>query len=229
MVSTVDDLTGLGKALTGLTEITKELRAFVFSLVGPAGEEAGMLLQDKIKYLRFKNILRTFEKAEKLLREKGITPQPVGLPVLVPVMEGSSLSEDENLVEKWAGLLASAAAGNSVHSSYPKILEQLTPIEARLLDSAYSSQNENSYYSVGRAIVGVDVHPLRAQEGITEDQFLVFAENLSRLGLWISVDGVNPYQDALFWSSSATERRFDFVALTALGIDFIRACQGPKP
>ena len=41
------------------------------------------------------------------------------------------------MIDKWAGLLASSAAGNEVHSSFPQLLSQLSSCDAKLLDGLY--------------------------------------------------------------------------------------------
>jgi hypothetical protein len=139
-----EDLIGFGKALASIPELTKELREFISKLLWPAGEETGELLRDKVKFLRFKNAVRTVQKAEQLLRDHGISPKSISLKTLIPIVEGCSIEEeDDNLVSKWAGLLASAAAGDPVHSSYPKILAELTSVEARILDAMYQRFIEN--------------------------------------------------------------------------------------
>ena len=143
-----EDLVGIGKAVAGISNLTKEVREFILSLLGPSAEEMGQLLADKIKYLRLKNAVRTFQKAQQLLHDQGIEPNAVNLKIFIPILEGSSLEENEDLVSKWAALLASAAAGDPIHPSYPKILGELTPEDARLLDYIYAKNpDEKAVFS----------------------------------------------------------------------------------
>ncbi|MEM6868648.1 MAG: Abi-alpha family protein [Cyanobacteria bacterium P01_C01_bin.121] len=132
-----DDLLGIGQAASALS---KPLEDFLNKLLGPAAEEAGQLLSDRIRYMRFKNSLHILEQAKREMDLRGIIPDTIPLKTLVPILEGASLEdEDENLQAKWANLLTSAASGDATHPSYPKILSELTSTEARILDHVYKT------------------------------------------------------------------------------------------
>ena len=63
-----------------------------------------------------------------------------------PLLEGAALEDDENLSNKWAGLLASAATSNEAehsHPSFPRILSEMSPREALILDKLYRVGGEN--------------------------------------------------------------------------------------
>jgi hypothetical protein len=135
-----DDLLGLGKAADALS---KPLQDFLTKLLGPAASEAGELLADRVRYLRWKNTLHILEQSKQELDKRKLTVQNIPLKTLFPILEGASLeSDDENLQTKWSNLLVSAASGNSTHPSYPKILSELTSAEAKLLDYLYSQYLE---------------------------------------------------------------------------------------
>lgn len=78
----------------------------------------------------------------EFLNASGITPHAVSVKVLVPLLDGASLEDEENeeMIDRWAALLAHAAAGAPVEMvlpSFPRILAELSPAEAVLLDSLY--------------------------------------------------------------------------------------------
>jgi hypothetical protein len=101
-------------------------------------QELGQLFSDPVRNYRIKQTLKRVKEMRKLLAASGIQPKSVPLKTLYPILEGCSLEEDtSDLVSKWVGLLASAAAGNLVHPSYPKILAELTSTEAKILDAMY--------------------------------------------------------------------------------------------
>jgi hypothetical protein len=132
----VDGLTEIGKVVGSLAQ---PVQGFLGKLLGPASSEAGELLADNIRFIRWKNTLKILEKAQKEMEIRGIQPKEVPLKTLLPVLEGASLeSDDVNLQDKWANLLISAASGNLSRPSYPKILSELVQSEAQILDYLYA-------------------------------------------------------------------------------------------
>jgi hypothetical protein len=85
-------------------------RGLIQKMFGPAAEEIGLMLGDKARVYRLKNLLSVIAKTDELLRAKSIDPHSVPLRTLLPIIEGASMEDDEALSRKWAGLLASAAA-----------------------------------------------------------------------------------------------------------------------
>jgi hypothetical protein len=60
------------------------------------------------------------------------------LKTLLPILESASLEDDEDLHDRWANLLANAAAFDGrVHPSFTQILQGLTGSEAKFLDAIY--------------------------------------------------------------------------------------------
>jgi Abortive infection alpha len=55
---------------------------------------------------------------------------------VIPLLEAASLQDDDELIERWAGLLANATdpAGSPVEPGFPDVLRQLSPVDARLFD-----------------------------------------------------------------------------------------------
>jgi hypothetical protein len=229
-----DDPIGVSQALQAISELTKEFRQFVLALVGPGAEETGQLLADKIRYLRFKNAFRTFQRAHDLLRQAGVQPKSINLKLLVPILEGCSLEEDDDLTSKWAGLLASAAAGEQIPPSYAKILSELSPGEARLLNlvdewnekiSAVASERQDKpsgHSHPGDVILdrtGLSGHSLLKRTGLTEQELpRVMFDLDARHGL-VHFYGQKwkPDLDGL-WQ----------MRLTPFGDDFVRVCRGPQ-
>jgi hypothetical protein len=119
----------------GAEALTKPAEEFLSKVAGTPGAEVGELLADRVRFRRFRNQLRIVEKAQKMLAEAGIEPGMVPLGVLAPLLDGASWEEDDSMSVRWASLLASAAIEDvSVPPSFPEILRQLRPIEARMLD-----------------------------------------------------------------------------------------------
>jgi hypothetical protein len=62
--------------------------------------------------------------------------------VAIPLIQGGSLEEDDWLQDRWAALLVNAADASShveVRRAFISILEDLTPLDAKMLEKIYSS------------------------------------------------------------------------------------------
>ena len=127
-------------AKTGIPAAFEAAKEFLGKIAGPAAKEVGLLLQDKVRIYRFYNQLKILAKAQKMLNEAGVSPISVPLRTLLPLLEGAALEEEDDLSTKWAALLANAATPNSplaIYPSFPHILSQLFPRDARVLDAIY--------------------------------------------------------------------------------------------
>lgn len=132
-------------------EIAKK---YIDKIVDAPLKELGGLLADKVNYWRFKNKINTILKAKKFLEDKGIDPKKALPETVVPLLESSSDTEDDNLSDMFAGLLAShlsAKSSSVVHPSYAKVLSQLAPSDAYLLRELHKriTNSGKAYNSVG--------------------------------------------------------------------------------
>lgn len=89
---------------------------FLGKLLGPAISESGQLIGDQIRYRRFKNQVILFTKAKTLLEEKGIKPKQLNLKVLSPLVEYSSLEEDEKMQKTWSNVTANISTYDTEQS-----------------------------------------------------------------------------------------------------------------
>jgi hypothetical protein len=201
--------------LDSLSELTKEVRQLVCDMLGPAAKEVGAAFGEQLKYWRFKRAIRILEKTSAILREKNIQPTAVNLKLLVPLLEGASLEEDDDLVARWAALLASAAAADFVHPSFPKILSELTPIEARILDQIYDGHSGEKF---------LVTKLLPDLEALSEEQINVAFNNLFRQQLCEPETFVTGPK----WDQAYSEVKQSGLRLTPFGKDFVRACRGPS-
>ena len=82
-------------------------------ILGDSVMEANALIGDQIRFWRWRNQLRILERANDILKQKGISPKKVSPKVLVPLIEAASLEDDPSLQEMWARLIASACQEDS--------------------------------------------------------------------------------------------------------------------
>lgn len=112
-------------AKTGIRAALEAANGLLGKTAGPAPEEVGLLLQDKVRIYRFGNQLKMLAKAKKMLKDAGVSSTSVLLRTLLPLLEGPTLEEENGLSTKWAALLANTATPNlslAVYPSFPHIL-----------------------------------------------------------------------------------------------------------
>lgn len=107
-------------------------------LAGPLEQSSGML-EDRLQFMRWERKLRLAQRAKEILAESGLDAPSRALPLSigVPLIEAASLEENDELQDVWAQLLANCGnADSGVHlkRAYVTILQDMGPLEAKLLD-----------------------------------------------------------------------------------------------
>ena len=112
-------------------------KGFLQKLIGPSLEEAGLLLKESVALWRFKNQVSILEKANEICKRRGITPKPISLKLLCPLMDAASLEDEPDMQSKWAALLSNMVDSekNIQNHVFPYILGQLSLPEFALLDA----------------------------------------------------------------------------------------------
>lgn len=185
--------------------------------------ELGGLLADQVKYLRFKNQINILIKARKFLKEKDIKPEKVSFKPLFSLLEYSSWEEDQSMQIKWASLLANYANpefSNDINLCYVEILNQLTPIEVKILDILY-----DAYYDKPSKL---KTPPVFSKDKIfnfvnaKKEKQLIIIDNLFRLNLLQSTASHN---GILVGKFPIALRTYDAIEFTPLGLDFVKHCR----
>jgi hypothetical protein len=147
------------------------------------------------------------------------------------LLEGAAKEDDDFLTEKWAALLANAAADASeanVIPSYVKLLEQLTPNQADFFEHVCAStdaipRTDGKMLRVTSAIIGgisFDGQPA------SEEEIHFEADNLVRLGL---ISGNGEHGTPIHGRRPGDQRVGGTgIYATRFGLRFFRACQPPK-
>jgi hypothetical protein len=185
-------------------------------LAGPMFDEFGAILADKVRVYRAKNLVATMQKTERILREAGLPVNTVPTRLLLPIMEASSIEDNETLQDMWAGLLATASQEtDAVSPSFVETLKQLTPDEARFLEELYADTMTYAFrglateHLVSPYAFSKRLNPL----GISRDTF-------ERLGLIRREYGLTKESDG---QDIGIAFRF-----TEYALKFMQACQGPS-
>lgn len=109
-------------------------------VLGPAADEVGLILKDKVHYYRQKNLSKMVSRGLEMIANSGVEPHEIPLRTLIPIIERASVEDDEYLSEKWSRLFASASASQfktDSHPCFPQILSELSPLDVLLLDKLW--------------------------------------------------------------------------------------------
>lgn len=209
----------VSKAHQSDTELPPEAGEFLSRVSGGPLHEIGAWLGDHVRVWRVQRQIGILERAQQDLRVAGRNPRQVKWNVLFPLLEAGSLEDDPEMAERWAALLANAADPEvtEVPPSFPDILKQLSPVEARILDGVFGALVEGGEDAI---LHGARV---RLALGIDEETYTVAVENLYRERL------LKPVSVKLEFVEPADTRyatdTLETVMLTALGQTFVHACR----
>jgi hypothetical protein len=208
-----------GKAI----DAGREFGGFISTYVGGALEQAMGIFEDKLKYIRWERQVRLMERANALLAERGLDrpTRKIPLQVAIPLLQGGSLEEDNSLQDRWAMLLVNAgdaSAEAEVRRAFVSILEDLSPLDAIVLEKIY----DPTLVFLDRREVWTTYLPDHASakkpdvdDLLPTEEVHVSLGNLVRLGLLNS---------AMAWSGYAIP---SCVYQTVLGQEFVRAITSP--
>lgn len=214
----MNEIAELGKIADSMT---KELRQLIYNFLAPGVKEAGYYIADKVKFLRFTNAIKAMEKARKILESHGIYDASIELRNLVPLIEKCSLEETDDLIDKWANLIASAAIDRSFSPSYISILSSLSPIESLVLDIISRSDRKVAKMGIYQ-YYGIEIPVLIEKSKCVRADLVGILNNLNRLGLVTRVFEKDP---ALIWGNPPIGTlQNELVGLTPLGGRFMIAC-----
>lgn len=227
----------------------ERVKGFLQKLLGPAVEEAGLILQEHVRQYRLQNQIKILGKAQGMLDKAHISPAAVPLKTLLPLLENASLEQEADLQAKWAALLANASIeANAVLPGFVEILKQLSPAEARLLDGMW----ERICAELNRVYEEVDPSMARflGTAGLYHDQIGTLAVELGlsavpwvkletrlddtapadvraqRIRLGTALD--NLMRLGLIFTERGRKYR-DKYFISTLGYEFVGACREPAP
>jgi hypothetical protein len=208
-----------------------KLADLLHKLAGPMFDEFGAMLADKVRVYRVKNLVSTVQKTGRILRDAGLPANSVPPRLLLPIIENSSVEDNETLQEMWAGLLATASQQtDTISPSFAETLKQLTPDEARHLE--HIAAKVIDLYKKPRLTPETHVTPYAftkswdAPPGVSSDTF----ERLGLIRRDYEVDArfekAQSVEEIL--DSLKTEIDYSFV-FTKYAVSFLEACHGPRP
>jgi hypothetical protein len=154
---------------------------------------------------------RCFDKTGKMLQASGSPVQEVPEKILIPLLQGVALENDEDLHTMWAALLANAASpenAEKVRQGFIAILKQMSPDEAALLN-----------------FLADDRQRIEERDGNAPEDALA--------DLGFDPDSYEQCKDALEAARLIVEAETPdepiLYILTFRGRAFLKACRPPKP
>ena len=137
----------------------KGVSEFLSIVCKPCCEELGLMLKDKVRVWRLRNIIRTIEKSKNRLTFDG---QELNLRantrVALSIMEECSKVEDGDLQDLWAGLFASSCTADGKDDSnmiFVDLISRMSTVEARILSYACEQCEKRIYPN--KLIVASDI------------------------------------------------------------------------
>lgn len=191
--------------------VAPEVSKYIGTIVGASQIEAGEMAAEWLRHHRFKRSIKYLKKSMKQLEEAGLKPQEVPIKTLVPLMENASLEDDEALSDRWASLLANAGAGEDVPPHFARILADLEPVDARVMDELYKVSMQMAPGNRDQA--GLNGPKTAEVYGMDREAFGAVVDNLFRLRLAQGTGEIEQWDRAL--------------VATPLGRRFVRACRPP--
>lgn len=191
----IKDLNLPKQILDKATELAK-------TLFGPAANEVGEMFADKVRYRRMKNQVVIFNKTVDLLEKNNLKARELNLKTLVPLLEQSSIEENDLLQDKWANLIANIASSpeSGLEPKLIKTLSNLSALEAQVLDFAFAEyqserqakfeRGQKSQWISYKTIDEVKLHMVvlsfdnvRKEFGLNHEFGKICIDNLVSLGL----------------------------------------------
>ena len=212
-----------GKAIDSI----REAGGFISRYISIPLEQGVGIFGDKLRYMRWERQGRLIIRANEFLKASGLDSptRAVPLKLAVPLFEGAMLEEDDELQDRWAALLVNAANadfGFDINRSYVAILEQITALEAKIMDVMYSKPLKDISVNgvLTRFLPEEAIEPLQRigqPESDPSTEIILALSNLNRLGC-VSIH-----------KRDGGRETFGRVYPTELGKAFVTVCQIPKP
>ncbi len=212
----------VAKTTAKALETSEKFGRFIANYIAGSLEQAMGIFEDKLKYMRWERQLRLMDRADEVLKNRGLYEplRPIPLKLAIPLFEAASLEDNNYVQDLWTNLLVNASDPQStieLQRSYIDILEQLTPLEAKILEQLYSLSFEESQHKgiiTGDLPDEVKVFNGQGDKGLKEPNLEVklALANLARLGC------VSPMKT--FGGGEV----FTYVNPTYLGKKFVESC-----
>lgn len=184
-------------------------------IIGPSADVIGQKLKERVE--------RCFDKAAQMTQDAGISPHAVPPKLLLPILQGAAVEEDEDLHTMWAALLANAATPNGqrrVRAGFIALLRSLSRDEALLLIWIFDQAKSEEGY--GEPVTVANLHFAYAELGFGS----VYGDN-SLLRADVDELEFETCLNNLEWAKLICKGESTY-ALTRHGYQFVSVCRKPN-
>lgn len=202
-------------AATGQAE---RLAEFVERISGGLVSNGLGLIADRLAYFRLVQALRLQDKVNAELERRGVKePCCISPKLLVPLLQGATVEEDEGIHDRYSMLLANARDPDykgKITRSFVSILDDLEPIDVLILDVCHDSAGKLYKHFL------INLNRVVEYLKLPKDNVEISVRNLMRLGLL--KPGVVVSRSVSFGNHPATSYMdIEQFALTELGVAFV--------
>lgn len=184
------------------------------------------VLTARIHYKSYPSLVWLATQAAQEIEASGLPREAfeaIPDPLLRSILEAGAIEENEELAGRWATLLANVltSGGKAVPRAFPRILSELEPAEAVLLDALAelaTAENDFLHLPVLRRAIG---EHYGKHYGLNEANL----DNIERLGL-IRYEAPTKTRDHMEDIARASRSGY---RLTPLGLAFVEACRARRP
>lgn len=130
-------------------DLAEKAGDFIAPLIKGSLVQAIGIFEDKLKYTRWERQMRMMDRVQKIMEEQKITVNnPLPLKFALPLLQGASLEEDDDLQDLWINLLVNAVSSCNIEIKrvYMDILERISHQEAQIINSIYSISFEENQH-----------------------------------------------------------------------------------
>jgi hypothetical protein len=220
-----------------LTSVSEATGTLIIDLFGPLCKEGGLFLGDEFKALRFRQAQRLkkiTERADEVLKLNGSPVHHPSDSLLLNMIQFASLVDSSLLQDHWAMLLAKEASGCDIHPRFPRILADLSPADAQILDTLdqqkykfrFTAFDLKHTHKVEEKVIQQTIDNLRHLGLLDEPQRTDPSRLNSRGGIGLPASPTPAYPPG---PHSGFAVQIPSYKLTELGHAFLAAIRGPLP
>lgn len=208
----------IAKFLTKALDSGDKFGGFISKMFGYPIEEVVGTIGDKLKCVRVQRLIRMEDEISKLLEERGLSNvRAIPPKFAIPMIENSSMEEDDELQDIWCKLIANGLDPNfdsEIRFAYIDMIRNITSLDAKILNLFYDIK-------AGKKSEGTLFRILTDEMNCRNQACNISMYNLMRLQCIErrDIDGGGADDEVL-----DEVNYIDKYFLTPLGIAFIEAC-----
>ena len=205
---------------------------FLSKVTGGAISEIDQLIALPLREFRFKNTLKASLRTKEIIEKHGLKPEQLSgeLRTIIPILESISNEDDPTLQEMWANLLAASVMPEFKHKislDLHKILKQLSPLEAKLMNGLYNKELKQS--PVEEENDKANIHHAADWLKILPEQCELMLEHLWSLSL-VNGPGIGQREkDGKSYLLSESSQELKIFILTEIGETLAESCNLAEP